>query len=192
MGLYHAIGYHIIFLMRNFFSYFALYKRGNIRSQYLFEECNIPKWQWSRMGYSSRRFELEDFKFGFIGGLLNRLTFRVRSGSGISWIALDFFCTEKCTRKNPPFQACSEIVLEFRILTINRLHQVAPSLDLQEIISILPKATFNRSSHQVTACPNWSWMSFSKLPYLLHALCHICWMPLLITFLYSGPEKTLK
>ena len=47
--------------------------------------------------------QVEDFKFGFIGGLLNRLTFRVLSGSGISWIALDFFLYWKMYSKKSTF-----------------------------------------------------------------------------------------
>ena len=31
----------------------------------------------------------------------------------------------------------------------------------------------NRPSHQLIIGPNWSWMSFSKLPHFLDALCTI-------------------
>ena len=50
---------------------------------------------------------------------------------------------------------------------------VAPCLDLLLVIKYYFNSTqgnlHNRPSHQVTVGPDWSWMSFSKLPYLLNA-----------------------
>ena len=38
-------------------------------------------------------------------------------------------------------------------------------------------SSYNRPSHQVTVGPNWSWVSLSKLPYLLDALWPIAVTP---------------
>ena len=56
----------------------------------------------------------------------------------------------------------------------------------KNIVPILPQATLiTSSSHRITVEPNWSWMSFSKLPF--NQL-----LSLLITFLHSEIKKILK
>ena len=82
------------------------------------------------------------------------------NGFGIpwtSWIVLDFFWYWKCTWKNPLFQACSGIVLEFRIFTIIFLrHNISgcslfgsPICD-KIYFNCVQGSLNNRSSHQLT------------------------------------------
>ena len=88
-----------------------------------------------------------------------------------------FLVLEMYLKKIHFFRLVLELLLNSGSFTINALGyniSVCPCLDLLFRI----KYNFNsaqgnlnnRPGHQVTVGPNWNWMSFSKLPYLLDAL----------------------
>ena len=89
----------------------------------------------------------------------------------------------KCNYKNTIFQACSGIVCECRIFSTFWVttFPVTPCLDFLFVIKhYFSSARDNlnkRPSHQVRVGPNWNWMLFSKLPYLLDAIWPIIATP---------------
>ena len=95
----------------------------------------------------------------------------------------------------------SGIVLVFRVFE-NQLfrlkHFQLPDLDLLLVVKYFNSAQGNlnsRSIHPVTVSPNWSWMSFSKHPYLfityftyLSWLSHFPWFPWVGLFMAAFSE----
>ena len=73
---------------------------------------------------------------------------------------LEFF--ELYLKKSTFFRIVLESFLNLEFLTISFLGYIS---------------SYNRPSHQVTVDPNWSWVSLSKLPYLLDALWPIVVTP---------------
>ena len=89
----------------------------------------------------------------------------------------------KCNYKNTIFQACSGIVCECRIFSTFWVttFPVTPCLDFLFVIKHYFSSAWDnlnkRPSHQVRVGPNWNWMLFSKLPYLLDAIWPIIATP---------------
>ena len=88
----------------------------------------------------------------------------------------------ECTWKNPLFQACYGLALEFRILTIKFLgYSISGISDILYVIKDYFNSAQghhnNKPSQQVNVGPNWNRMSFPKLPYLLDALWSIIATP---------------
>ena len=127
-------------------------------------------------------------------------SFMVPNGSGIPRIACIFFGTGNVLEKIQFFMLVLEMFLKSEILTINILGYnilVGPCLNLLYVIKYYFNSAQsnlnNRSNHQVTVGPNWNWMRFSKLRYLLDTIYYSYQLLLLlITFLYSEIKITLK
>ena len=95
-----------------------------------------------------------------------------------------FFGTGNVLEKIQFFMLVLELFLKSEFLTINFLGYnilVGPCLNLLFVIKYYFNSAQsnlnNRSNHQVTVGPNWNWMLFSKLRYLLDTIWPIIATP---------------
>ena len=112
-------------------------------------------------------------------GNTSNFTLRVLGCSILEFLELfwTFFGTGNELEKIPFFRFVLELFLNSEFLTISFLGYSIYDCPLFRS-SLLMKYYFNsvkgnlnnRQNHQVTIHPNWSWMTFSKLPHLLNAL----------------------
>ena len=96
-----------------------------------------------------------------------------------------FFSTGNVLEKITFFRPVLELFLSSKFLTISFLHYNISGCPMFWIVLFVIKYYFNsaqgnlnnRPSRHVTVGPNWSWRSFSKLPFLLDVLWPIVVTP---------------